>query len=67
MNFREWFERRVDETERAQTPTVPAQAGDAVAHQEREALLRAADEAIERALSADSQAFLASTRQQGGQ
>ena len=47
----------------------PAGAGDgqASARANAEQLLQAADDAIERALSADSERFLQATRQSGGQ
>lgn len=62
----------MDIFERQQRDTHPAPAGPAAADRtalrsDAERLLAAADEAIERALSTDSAAFLRANRQLGGQ
>jgi|YNPBryantNP2012_1023418.scaffolds.fasta_scaffold170892_1 hypothetical protein len=63
-------DRSEDDDLRQATPHPPEGSGAdslAQARQRAEELLRAADEAIHRALSTDSQRFLQANRQQGGQ
>jgi len=59
------WERRHDERERTPRPAGPSGQGDLREHGER--LLALGADAIERALSEDSAAFLAANRQEGGQ
>jgi len=66
MRFRE---RHNEPSARVESPPVGSPGGenlDAV-RQAGESLFQAADDAIDRALSGDSQAFLEATRQEGGQ
>jgi hypothetical protein len=65
MNTRERQNDPRDQHQR--TPAAPGGEGLDAARQDAERLFAAGDDAIERALSADSDAFLAANRQRGGQ
>jgi hypothetical protein len=67
MRFREWFSDRSDRPGQNPSPAGPDDAGLNGMREECEALLAAGDEAINRALSGNSEAFLAATRQEGGE
>lgn len=58
-------ERRDPDDVPAAAPGAPAERGTLLAAAER--MLAAGDDAIERALSGDSEAFLAANRQEGGE
>ncbi len=62
-------EKERDHTERARTVAGPGDGSAGLPHPQAgaESLLRAADDVIARALSADSERFLQATRQSGGQ
>jgi hypothetical protein len=65
MNTRERQNEPGDQHQRA--PGAPGGEGLDAAREDAERLFAAGDEAIQRALSSDSDAFLAANRQRGGQ
>ena len=67
MKLRDIFGDEREQPSHAQPGAAPEGTDLTAARQDGESLLAAGDEAISRALSGDSERFLAANRQQGGQ